>query len=213
MLKQDQSDKKKVKRFILKLMLLLALSPICAQEEGFASWYGWKFHGRQTANGEIFDMNKLTAAHKTLPFGTVIQVTNVQNDLSVIVRINDRGPFVEKRIIDLSKAAADAIGLSALGVAWVRLQLIEEAKPPQFTVQVGAYREEKNALRTVEKIDSHGLKATLDRSQEGIIRVIVENVSGSEVDGIKQILNAAGFTKILVKMNRDLSPDPPPSLE
>ncbi len=213
MLKEDLSDKEKVKRFIKALILILALSPIYAQEEGFASWYGWKFHGRQTANGEIFDMNKLTAAHKTLPFGTLIQVTNVRNDLSVIVRINDRGPFVEERIIDLSKAAADAIGLSALGVAWVRLKLIEEAKAPQFTVQVGAYREEKNALRTAERVNSHGLKTAFDRSQEGIIRVIVENVPGSEIDSIKQILNTAGFTKILITTNRDFLPDPAPSLE
>ena len=90
-----------------------------------ASWYGKKFHGRLTANGERFDMNSLTAAHKTLKFGTKVKVTCVSTGKSVVVRINDRGPFHGNRAIDLSKAAATAIGLKDRGVGKVKLEIIE----------------------------------------------------------------------------------------
>ena len=88
-------------------------------QSGIASYYADKFNGMKTANGEIFDENKLTAAHKTLPFGTMVKVTNLVNGKSVIVRINDRGPFVAGRIIDLSKAAAKKINLIEAGVVKV----------------------------------------------------------------------------------------------
>jgi rare lipoprotein A len=91
---------------------------------GAASFYGNKFQGRRTANGEKFDNQALTAAHKTLPFGSKVRVTNVRNGLSVIVRINDRGPFTRGRIIDLSKAAARKVGLGHAGTAIVRLEIL-----------------------------------------------------------------------------------------
>jgi rare lipoprotein A len=90
-----------------------------------ASWYGSRFHGRLTANGEVYDMNKLTAANKTLPFGTIVKVTNLENGKSVDVKINDRGPFVAGRIIDLSRAAAESVGLTTMGVAKVRLHIVK----------------------------------------------------------------------------------------
>ncbi len=83
--------------------------------EGLASWYGGKFQGRQTANGKIFATNKLTAAHKTLPFGTIVRVTNLENGKTSLVRINDRGPFVEGRIIGLSRAEADSPAATEYG--------------------------------------------------------------------------------------------------
>ena len=92
---------------------------------GTASYYGRRFHGRLTANGETFDMNALTAAHRTLPFGSMVRVTNPGNGRSVTVRINDRGPFVGDRVIDLSRAAAEQIGLIQPGHAEVRLALVE----------------------------------------------------------------------------------------
>jgi len=93
-------------------------------EEGIASWYGYPYHGRRTANGEIYDMEKLTAAHKTLPFGVWVEVRNKRNAKSVTVRINDRGPFIEGRIIDLSRAAARRIGLITPGTAPVRIKVV-----------------------------------------------------------------------------------------
>lgn len=91
---------------------------------GVASWYGQKFHGRRTANGERFNMNALTAAHRSLPFGTKVRVINRQNGRSVVVRINDRGPFAGKRIIDLSHQAASEIGMIRKGTASVDLEIM-----------------------------------------------------------------------------------------
>jgi len=101
-----------------------------ALEEGIASWYGLPFHGRRTASGERFDMNALTAAHPWLPFGTRVLVRNPQNGRSVVVRINDRGPFVRGRIIDLSHAAARALGILGLGTRKVVLHLVEPGQRP-----------------------------------------------------------------------------------
>ena len=91
---------------------------------GMASWYGGRFHGRKTANGERYNMNAMTAAHKTLPFGTRVLVTNTRNGRSVEVRTNDCGPFVRGRIIDLSRAAASQIGVTSSGVAPVRVAVL-----------------------------------------------------------------------------------------
>lgn len=102
-----------------------APDPAVWREEGLASWYGPNFVGRPTANGEIFDTHQLTAAHKTLPFDTRVRVTNLANGRTVVVRVNDRGPFKPGRIIDLSRAGAEAIGLVASGVARVRVELAE----------------------------------------------------------------------------------------
>lgn len=88
------------------------------------SFYGKKFHGKQTANGEIFDMNKLTCAHKSLPFGTLLKVTNEDNGNSVVVRVNDRGPFVQGRDLDLSYAAAKKIGLIGAGVKKLKVEVL-----------------------------------------------------------------------------------------
>jgi rare lipoprotein A len=93
---------------------------------GTASWYGPAFHGKKTASGEIYDQTKLTAAHKTLPLGSKARVTNLENGSAVEVEINDRGPFVDGRIIDLSRAAAGALGLIKSGTAPVRVELIAE---------------------------------------------------------------------------------------
>ena len=98
-------------------------------EEGIASWYGPKFHGRRTASGEVFDMHRLTAAHPWLPFGTIVKVTNLENGLSVVVRINDRGPFVKGRIIDLSYAAAKKIRMLRRN-ARVRVEVLRWPKKP-----------------------------------------------------------------------------------
>lgn len=92
---------------------------------GIASYYGPKFHGRRTANGETFDMYGITAAHKTLPFNTVVRVTNLKNNQSTLVRINDRGPFIPGRVLDLSYGAAKKIGLVVDGTGRVRIEVIE----------------------------------------------------------------------------------------
>ncbi len=94
-------------------------------EEGYASWYGKDFHGRKTANGEVYDMYGMTAAHKLLPFNTPVRVTNLETGKSTILRINDRGPFIKDRIIDLTYTAAQEIGMADTGVARVRVEALE----------------------------------------------------------------------------------------
>jgi len=125
-------------------------------QEGLASWYGPEFHGRLTSSREIFDMHDMTAAHPTLPFGTYVMVTNLNNGQSTIVRINDRGPFVPGRIIDLSYAAARVLGAIGPGVIPVRLEVIKELSPPtrrpDYFVQVGAFASEANARRLYSEL-------------------------------------------------------------
>lgn len=100
-------------------------APIGHTQTGIASWYGDPYHGRKTASGEVYDMNRWTAAHRTLPFGTWVEVTNLSNAERVTVRVNDRGPFVRGRIIDLSRAAAGQIDMIRAGTARVRLKVIK----------------------------------------------------------------------------------------
>jgi len=116
-------------------------------EEGVASWYGPQFDGHRTSDGEIYDMNGFTAAHRTLPFGALVRVTNLSNGLQTEVRINDRGPFVANRIIDLSLSAAKAIQMVGTGTAMVRLEMISGSNPQTgfFGVQVGAFLVQENA--------------------------------------------------------------------
>lgn len=117
-------------------------------ETGVASWYGQPYHGRAAANGEIYDMEKLTAAHRTLPFNTWVRVENLANKQTVDVRVIDRGPFVGGRVIDLSHAAAQQIQMIGTGTAQVRVTILA---PPQvmeagiFAVQVGLFRVRTNA--------------------------------------------------------------------
>jgi rare lipoprotein A len=118
-------------------------------EEGVASWYGVPFHGRRTSNGEIYDMHLFTAAHRTLPFNAVVRVTNLANGKQTEVRINDRGPFVANRVIDLSQSAAQAIDMIGPGTARVRLEIVSGSseQPGFFGVQVGAFQVQENAER------------------------------------------------------------------
>ena len=125
-------------------------------EQGIASWYGVPFHGRRAANGEVYDMNQPTAAHRTLPFGSMVRVTNLDNGRKTEVRITDRGPFVEGRIIDLSFAAARSVDMVGAGIARVRLDLLSSGRVPSgagnFTVQVGAFTQRGNAERLRDQL-------------------------------------------------------------
>ena len=120
-------------RSCLVVLFWLTLSTLSAQAvEGEASFYADKFEGRPTASGEKYRRNEFTAAHRNLPFGTVVRVTNLENGREVVVRINDRGPFVKGRIIDLSRAAAEALGFIQDGIARVRVEQISEGRVEQY---------------------------------------------------------------------------------
>ena len=125
-------------------------------QTGMASWYGPPYHNRRGANGEIFDMNALTAAHLTFPMNSIVRVTNLKTHHSAIVRITDRGPFVPDRVIDLSAAAAKAVDVWRPGTAPVRLDLLKTPNdlgiPGRWCVQIGAIKSEKEALHLKEKL-------------------------------------------------------------
>lgn len=124
--------------------------PELGVSRGVASWYGPGFHGRRTANGERYDMHDLTAAHPSLPFGTLLEVRNTVNGRTVTVRVNDRGPFAKRRVIDLSYAAALALGMVGPGTAEVELAVVDQARlaalAERYTVQVGAFSEADRAV-------------------------------------------------------------------
>ena len=133
--------------------------PLGWSQRGIASWYGPNFHGKYTSDGEIYNMFAYTAAHKTLPMNTIVKVTNLNNGKSVIVRINDRGPFVKGRIIDLSYAAAKKIGLDITGTAPVKLTVIGfkgKNYVSGYKIQVGAFISKIGAMKTAKKYKKFG---------------------------------------------------------
>jgi rare lipoprotein A len=131
-------------------------SPVLHSEIGIASWYGAPYHNARAANGEIYDENGMTAAHRTLPMGTLVRVTNLSNSKSVVVTISDRGPFVPGRILDLSRAAALKIGVWRTGTARVRIDVLRY--PPagslsgRWCVQIGAFHHEHDARRLHQQL-------------------------------------------------------------
>jgi rare lipoprotein A len=134
-----------------------AAVPLGYTETGLASWYGHPYHGRAAADGEIYDMEQMTAAHRTLPFNTWVRVFDLDTNKMVDLRIIDRGPFIDGRIIDISHAAARAIDMIGPGVARVRMEVIrlpEVAEAALFAVQVGAFRDRRNAERVRSEMES-----------------------------------------------------------
>lgn len=141
-------------------------------ETGMASWYGPGFHGNHTASGEVYDMEAMTAAHRRLPFGTVVRVDNLDNGRSTEVRINDRGPFVDDRVIDLSRAAARAIGMLGPGTARVRLSVVEMSEMLDCSlVQVGAFADLDNAGEMERRMRERGEPVVARRGSDGLTRV------------------------------------------
>jgi rare lipoprotein A len=152
-------------------------------EEGVASWYGPNFHGKKTANGEKYDMNGLTAAHRTLAFNSIVRVTNLENGKSVDVRINDRGPYAKDRIIDISKEAADKIDMIQSGTATIRLELIEGITPDMntfcslcesFAIQIAAFKNIFDANLEKDKIKGAYIKESITDGKK-LYRVLYGN--------------------------------------
>ena len=173
-------------------------------ERGVASWYGRRFHGRRTANGERFDMHDMTAAHPTMPLPSRVRVTNLENGRSVVVRVNDRGPFKSDRILDVSYAAAQELGMIETGTALVEVQTLETPhpltgiQPFRLYAQVGAFGETGNARRMAQQLRRRGfddvaVRAT-DRGGTTLQRVLVGPVdSAPDLDELVARLQDAGF--------------------
>lgn len=187
-------------------------APVGYTEEGNASWYGNPFHGRHASNGEIYDMYKLTAAHRTLPFETMVRVTNLNNGKSTTVRITDRGPFVDNRIIDLSLAAAREIESIGPGVVPVRVEVLGNVDVTAgfFTVQVGAFLDRANAERLRDRLSpsySPIFIQQYDSPDGSFYRVRVGKVSGEDAahDFGEQLRAREGFTPMVIRLD-DVKP-------
>lgn len=172
--------------------------------EGMASWYGPGFDGRKTASGETYDMDDLTAAHKTLPFGTMLRVVRLDTGDAVTVRVNDRGPFVRGRILDLSRGAAKKIGLDRDGVARVAVTIAQwpdHDVAAIFTVQVGAFKEADNARRLVETLSDSWSDVHIQSWYEyRRVRVGLYKTEDEAQDASER-LEGEGFTPFVTREN------------
>jgi rare lipoprotein A len=182
-------------------------------ERGVASWYGPDFHGGNTSSGERYDMYAMTAAHKTLPLPAYVRVTNLQNGRSVVVRVNDRGPFSKNRIIDLSYAAATRLDMVRDGTALVEVATVGPSSPPpaarspgagqRLFAQAGAFADESNAQRLAGQLTALGLAGvTVDRSAGGgkpLYRVRIGPLgSVAAYDSVVDRMRSAGFTSVML---------------
>ncbi len=169
------------------------------KQTGKASWYGEKFHGRKTANGETYDMYGMTAAHKTLPFDTLVEVKNLDNGREVQVRINDRGPFVRGRIIDLTYTAAERIGMIGPGTAKVRVRVVGQADSDsrRWVIQVGAFTD-REAARALKRELEGAYSGVRIESDSGIHRVLVGRFKKkSKASDVAGRLRAAGHSTLV----------------
>lgn len=211
-----------MKKFLFLLLLILLVSFYACQpsrptvsppatgftETGIASWYGPEFHGRPTSSREIFDQNDLTAAHPTLPFGTMVLVTNLENGRQVTVRINDRGPFVKGRIIDLSYAAARLLGLVGPGTARVRIEVTgyespkAESRSGAYVLQVGSFAVEENAQSLFQKLQREFPAVYISAFKTDgrtFHRVRLKTFSKVEARKLAEKLAAAGYPVLLLR--------------
>jgi len=219
--------------YLVLASLFFAVLPIAGADEapapvvytGVASWYGADFHGRPTASGEAYDKEAMTAAHRTLPFGTLLLVRSLDTQASVVVRINDRGPFVDGRDLDLSEAAARILGMTLTGTARVTYSVISAAEAAAFgqpvpkpagppasspapataqsgdrklcRVQVASFRDRKNALGVIERLGLSGLKAELEEARP-YWRVVFPSVSAADVEALAARLRSLSYTELLI---------------
>ncbi|MFW6136943.1 MAG: septal ring lytic transglycosylase RlpA family protein [Candidatus Aminicenantaceae bacterium] len=195
------------------LPLILAVScttirtgPPGPVQTGVASWYGPGFHGKKTSSREIYNMHDLTAAHQTLPFGTRVMVTNLNNNRSVEVRINDRGPFVKGRIIDLSYAAARVLDMIGGGTAPVRLEILNADGPElpsvRYAVQAGSFVRKQNAQALLSSLQRKYRGAYLERypTPHGVYwRVRIRAESRKEAESLAGQLERDGYAVFVIE--------------
>ena len=162
-------------------------------EIGIASWYGPGFHGKKTANGEVFDQNKITAAHKTLPMPSIVKVTNLENGIVLEnVRVNDRGPFAGDRIIDLSKKAAEKLGFMKNGVAKVRVEILEDESRQYVSIQENnSYKAESAEVTKIKKkiiVDDFNENDVVKKSEDKV------DIKNSILDNQELVIQVGAFT-------------------
>lgn len=178
-----------------------AATPPDLAEVGEASWYGIEERGRPTASGEAMDPAALTAAHRTLPFGTIVEVTNLETGQTIHVRINDRGPFVGARIIDLSHEAARRLGTLQQGVARVRLAVADLPPRTPFTVQVAAFGRRQTADEFSDKLRAQGYSGVEITAGNGVHRVRVGRfLKRSDAEMTARVLKGHGYEALVVQV-------------
>jgi rare lipoprotein A len=185
--------------------LFLSCISLCAAtsyaETGTASWYGPGFHGKRTANGEVYNKEDMTCAHKTLPFNSLVSVTSLSTGKTCVVRVNDRGPFVKGRVIDLSEAAARAIGMIGSGTAKVKLEVAPDKPKATCVIQVASFSNEANANRAIESLTKSGFKPkieTVEVDQTKLYRVIVR-VYLEQLELARTRLSELGYKEVLIR--------------
>ncbi len=206
---------KRTKQCLFMLALLFLSFSACVRTKyfpegnihtGLASWYGEDFHGKLTSNMEIYNMNDMTAAHKTLPFGTRVIVTNLNNNKSVTVRINDRGPFVEGRDIDLSYAAAKVLGMIGPGVVPVTIEVLKNLSPRQsslkYSIQIGSFSKKTNAVDLKKKLGKRFGSVYIIEFKTGLhtyFRVRIKANTRVGAEKIAARLKQNGYTVIILE--------------
>ena len=199
-----------MKKILTLILALTITSSLLFAEEGIASWYTADRPNALTANGEVFDNNALTAAHKTLTFGSIVKVINKVNGKSIEVRINDRGPYVEGRVIDLTPEAARELEFIDNGITEVSIEVISEPETPEtkyisgaetgwYTLQIGTYTNMKNAYEVYKGLIEKGLKPYLEIINGTMLRISVANIQTYLLDSTKAKLAELGITEPLVK--------------
>ena len=193
---------------LLFLVLLVAVTSNLFSSPAIASWYTADKKNALTANGDVFDNNALTAAHKSLTFGSIVKVTYL--DKSIEVKINDRGPYVEGRDIDLTPRAAKEIGIYDKGVAAVDIEVISEPANPEtkyikgtetgwYTLQIGSYTNTKNAYEVYSAIKEAGLKPSVEIVSNNLLRISVKYIQSYKLESVMEKLSEIGITEPLVK--------------
>lgn len=177
------------------------------RETGTAVWYGRELHGKKTASGEIFDMYGLTAAHRTLPLGTVLRVTNLDNFKSISVKINDRGPFLKDRFLDLSYGAANELGFVAQGTARVEIEVLDATSgPAQYTVQAAVFTEEESALLLKDRLNTKFRTVSIEPFDTNVARFYRVRVGDYSSEGfagqVAGKLLLEGLEPIVIRKDR-----------
>ncbi|MDD4220683.1 MAG: septal ring lytic transglycosylase RlpA family protein [Sphaerochaetaceae bacterium] len=204
------------KRFmILLFLLLLTTGSLFAnqREQGIASWYASE-PGTLTANGEGFDPEAMTAAHKTLKFGTIVRVHNLEDNQTVDVRINDRGPFIENRIIDLTPSAAKALQMYEKGIIEVELEILAVPDIPEskydrpgdtgwYRIQIGSFSNIQTAYSLYTTFHALGFKPTIEIVQDTLLRLTLRWIPSNDKDESLKIVKSLGFTDVLLRSEQN----------
>lgn len=205
----------RTKQSIIMIVVLLLFFSACVRtkyfpegniQTGLASWYGEDFHGKLTSNKEIYNMNDMTAAHKTLPFGTRVIVTNLNNNKSVTVRINDRGPYIKGRDIDLSYAAAKVLEMIEPGVVPVTIEVLKNLSPRpstlKYSIQIGSFSKKTNAVNLRRKLGNRFGRVYITEFKTGLHTYFRVRIKANTRDGAEKIaarLQQNGYTVIILE--------------